>query len=368
MALILIVDDEHTLRRALRRALERGGYTVAEASNASEARERLAGDQVDLMLCDINMPGESGLDLVRDLSNSDADTGVVMLTGIDDPVVAAEALAMGSYGYLVKPISPNEALINVSSALRRRELERERLEHVRELEAKVLTRTSALRDALARLDASEQHAQRDAVDRLVTALTLRSEETGAHIERVGRYAGLLVSRHGPGAPSEEETTLAGMLHDVGKIGIPDRILLKPGPLDHDEFEIIKRHPALGYALLANSDSPVLMLGAEIAITHHERWDGTGYPAGLRDHQIPISGRIAAIADVFDALTSDRVYRPALAIDEASSVMRDERGRHFDPDLLDLFLDSIPELQTIRAACPDTPGGPLHAASASARGW
>jgi putative two-component system response regulator len=279
-----------------------------------------------------------------------------MLTGVDDPAVAEEALAIGAHGYLVKPIAPNEALINVVSGLRRRALELERREYLRELEAKILTRTSALREALQRLEETEataRHAERDTVDRLVTALSLRSEETGDHIQRVGLYSQLLARRSSVNGFSEDQICLGAMLHDVGKIGIPDAILLKPGPLTDDEFAIIKRHPALGRALLAEGESPVLRLGAEIAMTHHERWDGRGYPRGLAGDEIPIFGRIAAIADVFDALTSDRVYRRAMPISDAIALLRAERGGHFDPQLIDLFISSVDELDAVRGDHPDT---------------
>ena len=145
-----------------------------------------------------------------------------------------------------------------------------------------------------------------------------------------------------------------MLHDVGKIGVPDAILLKTGPLDEEEHAIIKRHPEMGSSLLADGDSPVLRLGAQIALTHHERWDGHGYPRGLADGDIPTAGRIAGIADVFDAMTSKRVYRPALPVTDAIEHMQSERARHFDPQLLDLFIRSIDDIETIRAAYPDTP--------------
>jgi len=355
MAQILIVDDEAALRRSLRRTLERARYVVADAANVTEAREMLAAEPVELVFCDINMPGESGLELVRTIAGDGSDTAVIMLSGIDDPAVAREALMIGAHGYLVKPISPNEALIAVASALRRRELELERRAYVRELESKVLTRTSALRDALQRLErtqASARYADRDAVARLVTALTLRSEETGAHIQRVGLYSQLLARRSGVNSRSEEEIRFATMLHDVGKIGIPDSILLKPGPLTASEFEIIKRHPALGSSLLAQGESAVLRLGAEVALAHHERWDGEGYPLGISGAAIPVCGRVAAIADVFDALTSDRVYRAAMPIGDALELMHTERGRHFDPGLVDVFVSSAHELAAIRSAHPD----------------
>jgi putative two-component system response regulator len=354
---ILVVDDEAPLRRALRRTLERAGYSVVEASDVAQARRVLEDEPVALVFCDVNMPGESGLELVRSAVATDDEIVVIMLTGVDDPAVATEALAVGAHGYLVKPIAPNEALINVVSGLRRRELELERKAYVRELEAKILTRTSALRDVLQRLERTEataRHAERDTVDRLVTALSLRSEETGAHIRRVGRYSQLLARRSGINSWSEEQIRLAAMLHDVGKIGIPDAILLKAGPLTDDEFTIIKRHPALGSSLLAEGESPLLRLAAEIALTHHERWDGRGYPHGLGGDTIPVFGRIAAIADAFDAMTSDRVYRPAVPLGEALSEIRAERGRQFDPDLVDVFASSLDELGSIREDHPDVP--------------
>ena len=191
MAQLLIVDDEEPFRRALRRTLERGGHTVHEASSVGEARAVLSTEDIDLALCDVNMPGGSGLELVRSVASEGSDTAVVILTGVDDPAVADEALAIGAYGYLVKPMGGNEALISVSSSLRRRELELARRQHVAELESKIVSRSAALQQALAQLEltrASALDAQRDAADRLVTALTIRSEETGAHIQRVGQFS------------------------------------------------------------------------------------------------------------------------------------------------------------------------------------
>ncbi len=355
MAELLIVDDEAPFRQALRRTLERSGHRVHEAASVEEARAALAVHAVELVLCDVNMPGGSGLELVRSVVEDAPDTAIVMLTGVDDPGVADEALAIGAHGYLVKPVGGNEARIIVATSLRHRELELARRHYVEELESKVLRRTVALRDVLEQLElteASARDAERDAVDRLVSALTIRSEETGAHIQRVGRFAALLARRAAVRLWTEDEICLAAMLHDVGKIGIPDSILLKPGPLDAQERAIIERHSELGSRMLADGRSPVLSLGAEIALSHHERWDGTGYPQRLAADDIPIAGRIAAIGDVFDALTSDRVYRPALPVGEAIDEMRTQSARHFDPGLLELFLGARDQLEAIRAAHPD----------------
>jgi putative two-component system response regulator len=355
MALLLVVDDEELLRRSVRRMLQAAGHEVLEAATVTEATEMISAREVELVLCDIHMPGGSGLELVRSVAGTRPQTAVIMLSGIDDPAVAEQALDIGAYGYLVKPAERNEIVITVASGLRRRELELAQNDYVRELEDKLLSRSAALRDALDRVEKSETHArasEREIVDRLVTALSLRSEETGAHIRRVGAYSAMLAAATGDDAARPEEIRLAAMLHDIGKIGVPDTILLKPGALTTDEFEAMKRHTVLGAEMLADGQSPVIKLGAEIALTHHERWDGTGYPGGLQRDETPLPGRITAVADVFDALTSDRVYREAWPIERAVDQMTQERDRHFDPDLLDLFAASVEQVDAIREAYPD----------------
>jgi response regulator RpfG family c-di-GMP phosphodiesterase len=187
----------------------------------------------------------------------------------------------------------------------------------------------------------------ETVDRLVSALALHGEETGSHIQRMSRYAAVLARQRGIETWTEDEIRIAAMLHDVGKIGIPDSILLKPGSLTEAELDVIRRHCDMGATLLAGGTSRVLVLGRRIALTHHEHWDGSGYPAGLAGDNIPIEGRIAMIADVFDALTSHRVYRPAMSINEAVEMMRAERGRQLDPELLELFEASLDEMLAIR---------------------
>ncbi|MDQ1689323.1 MAG: cyclic di-GMP phosphodiesterase [Frankiaceae bacterium] len=346
------MDDEDGIRRTVSRVLKKHGHTVEEAADVEFGRQQLALNAFDLVLCDIGMPGESGLVLVRQIAAQLPDTAVVMITGEDDPAIAAEALSMGACGYLVKPFRPNELAISVAAALRLRDLERARRGYLKELEEKVVSRTAALHRAIAQLEDTESTtgaAISEAADRLVIALTLRSEETGSHIQRMSRYASRLAVLAGIEAPTPEQLRVAMMLHDVGKIGVPDWILLKPGPLDAQERVVMERHPQMGAAILAGGQSTVLALASRIAVTHHERWDGSGYPTGLAGESIPVEGRIAAIADVFDALTSDRVYRQAMSIDDAVTVMEAERGRHFDPHLLDLFLGALDQLLAIREA-------------------
>jgi putative two-component system response regulator len=355
VARILIVDDEPEVRLLVREVLEARGHSITEAGDVAEGREHLAAAGFDLVLCDIALPGETGLALVRQVAAELPDTAIIMVTGADEPARADEALALGACGYLVKPFRPNELVINVAAGLRLRDLERSWRRHSEELESKVLRRTVALHDTVQQLEHSQETAGlalRETADRLVTALTLRSEETGEHIQRMSRYGAKLAIASGMDRWSEDEIRVGLMLHDVGKIGVPDAILLKPGLLTSEEYEIIKRHPAMGADLLGDGRSEVLSLGAQIALSHHERWDGTGYPGRLAGEAIPMPGRIAAIADVFDALTSDRVYHAARPVEQALEIMADERARHFDPDLLDVFLDSIDDMIAIREAHPD----------------
>lgn len=350
MASVLILDDEELVRRSIRRALERVDHHVEEAGEVAEARLALSRASFDVLLCDINLRGESGLDLVRQAASELPDTAVVMVTGVDDPEVADEAVRIGASGYLVKPFGPNELLINVLMALHRRNLERERRSYLTELETKILRRSSALQQAvrhLERAEASTRLAERETVDRLIVALTLRSEETGAHIQRMSRYGALLAAKRGIEEWSYDEFRIAAMLHDVGKIGVPDTILLKPGKLSEREYDIIKRHPDLGAALLSDGQSRILLLGAQIALTHHERWDGRGYPNGLAGEAIPLEGRIGAVADAFDAMTSHRVYQAAMSPERAVEILHAERGRQFDPGIVDLFLESLDEVLAIR---------------------
>jgi putative two-component system response regulator len=301
------------------------------------------------------MPGPSGLELLEKIATELPDTATVMVTGTDDTDVARRALERGAYGYVVKPFRPNELLINVMNALKHLDLEKAQRQHNQEIESKLLQRNSSLMQAIKQLEAYESTNElpwHETVDRLSRALALRDEETGRHIERVGLYCQLLAQKRGVTTWATGFIRQASMLHDTGKIGISDSVLLKPGSLTDQEMDLVKRHAELGYQLLTGSQSPLLELAASIALTHHEQWDGNGYPRGLQGEEIPIEGRIAAIADVFDALTSDRVYRPALSMDEVLSIMRNERGAKFDPLLIDLFLASIDEFVAIREAHPD----------------
>jgi putative two-component system response regulator len=280
------------------------------------------------------------------------DTAVVMVTGMDDRSYADAAIELGAYGYVLKPFKPNELIINVGNALRRRTLEIENRSSRERLEQTVLDRTAALRDTIAQLESSDAELRRlreETIRRLSWAAEFRNQETGEHIVRMSLYSALLARLAGLDADRAEAIRIASPMHDVGKIGIPDRILLKPGRLTDEERKVMEAHTEMGYRILAGSGVELLDLAAMMALTHHERIDGTGYPTGAAGEAIPIEGRICAIADVFDALTADRVYRPAFQPDEAHSLMLEGRGTQFDAELLDLFFSSFDDVLAIRRA-------------------
>lgn len=347
---VLVVDDEEPVRRLLQRLLTRAGYECDIAGSTAEARAAMTVDPFDLVLTDMTMPGESGLDLVLYLSESFPDVATVMVTGADDVGLATTALELGAYGYIVKPFEANEILINVANALRRRTLEMENRQTRDHLEQMVRERTSELWNAIAKLERAESEtraSREETVHRLSMAAEFRDDGTERHIQRMSRYCGLLAELAGEDSELVDMIRVAAIMHDVGKIAIPDRILLKPGPLTPEERAEMQEHTTIGYRLLEGSASPFLQLAASIALTHHEWMDGSGYPNGLKAPDIPLEGRIAAIADVFDALSSDRVYKSAFPIGKAVDTMLEGAGSQFDPELLDLFLGSLDRVLGIR---------------------
>ena len=269
-----------------------------------------------------------------------------MVSGMDDPKTAALAIDSGAYGYIVKPFEANEILIAADNALRRSQLEIENRVHRKHLERLVAERTADLTATVERLSQAEKAlraSQEEAIRRLAHAAEFRDPTTGAHLNRISRTCGLLAEHIGLGPSRVELIRIASPMHDIGKIGVSDEILRKPGKLTVDEMEEMRKHPVMGSEILAGSDSELLQVGGVIALTHHERWDGGGYPYQLEGEAIPVEGRIVALADVFDALTSERPYKAAFEVDHALALMTDERGRHFDPALLDAFLELVDKI-------------------------
>jgi putative two-component system response regulator len=264
-----------------------------------------------------------------------------MLTAATDTQQAVEALTKGAVGYLFKPIQWQEYAHRVRQAWERGQLLRDRRDYLRTLERRVFDQTVALR-----------LAQEETIHRLVMASACRDQETGAHIRRTGLLSECLALAAGWSDVEAEQLRMAAPMHDVGKIGIPDAILCKRGKLTDEEFAIMKRHTQIGARMLSGSSSPVLQLAEKVALSHHERWDGDGYPDKLAGEQIPEAARILTIVDVYDAISHDRIYRPAMPENVVLEIMRRGLGTHFDPQLLALFLANYEQLRAICEAHPD----------------
>lgn len=333
---ILVVDDEPNISRLVSQFLETQGYVCEPCETGAKAIEKIACGRFDLVISDINMPVMSGIKLLAAVKKSHPDIAFIMLTAVDDHRTAVRALELGAFGFIIKPFEANELFINVTNSLRRRELEMERNQYEEHLEDEVRERTAEIRAT-----------QEEVIIRLVTASGCRDEETGEHIRRMGEYASILAQALGWDAKEVDEMRLAASMHDVGKIGVADAILRKPGKLTAEEFEQMKEHTRIGAHILEGSPIMLLKLAHDIALYHHEKWNGRGYPLGLRGEAIPLCARIVAVCDVYDALVSDRVYRPALPEAKALAIVKEGRGEHFDPQILDLFLELLPQFHAIR---------------------
>jgi putative two-component system response regulator len=330
-ARILIVDDEATNVDVLRRVLERAGFTRVETTtDPREARKLYLDFRPDLILLDLHMPHLDGLGVMDELNQIAEATylPILVLTGDVTPEARRDALSRGAKDFVYKPFSTDEILLRIGTLLETRFLYLQIQSQNQMLEAKVRERTREL-----------EGAQFEIIERLAKAAEFRDDNTGQHTERVGQMAALIAKQIG--LPDSQVSLIrrAAPLHDVGKIGIPDKILLKLGKLTTDEFTLVKTHTTIGARILSGSRFPILRLAEEIAFSHHERWDGDGY-AMIPGDSIPLPGRIVAIADVFDALTQQRPYKDAWPVDHAISEIEQQRGRQFDPKLVDAFLRII----------------------------
>ena len=349
---ILVVDDDPPVREVLTAILSDAGYDVRHVASAAEARHALAHDTIALLLSDVSMPGETGLDLIRFALSEHPETATLLISGLEDPAIAQVAMEFGAYGYLSKPVRRSAVLIGVMNALWRRDMEARERAARENLERIVAQRTSALTRAMEQLERANELSgvlQAETIHHLALAAEYREPGVRGHLRRLSAYCAWLGRRFGLPA---EPLGHASVLHDVGKLAVSDSVLLKPGPLTPAERLQIETHAEIGYGMLRGSCSGVLDLAATIARTHHEKFDGSGYPRGLAGEDIPLEGRIAAIADVFDALTCDRVYRRAWSVEETVTEMRSQRGKHFDPEVLDVFLSSMGEIVGLRSALAD----------------
>lgn len=342
---ILAVDDVDMNLDMLEVILDDQGCSILKASNGRQALDLLAGNpETDIILLDLEMPVMNGFETLQYLKRSDAyrEIPVIVITG--DRAEVVKTLALGANDFLVKPYEPQELRLRVMNHVRSKKLNDITRDMNAFLEGEVVKKTAALQNAL---DLSRE-AEYEISLRLGKAAEFRDLETGMHTRRISEMSKLLASLAGLSAGECQVLHHSAALHDVGKIGIPDRILLKPGKLDESEFQVMKLHTVIGGKILSEAGRyPVLEAGQIVALQHHEKWDGSGYPTGLKGEGIHIFARIVMIVDVFDALTSARPYKDAFAIEKTVGIMQQGCGTYFDPDLLSRFIGNIERFKRVK---------------------
>ena len=360
-AKIMIIDDEELVIRVVRRFLVSDGYqnftTVTDPRQALDEIERV---KPDVVLLDIMMPNITGLDLLRVRQKVPHLQPIpyIILSATNDNQVKRQALELGATDFLGKPVDPSDLILRVQNALTVKQHYDYVSSYAAQLEAEVKQRTQQI-----------ERSREQVIHCLARAAEFRDNETGDHVLRVGKYCAIIACQLGFDEEYCRQIALAAQLHDVGKIGIPDSILLKPGKLSNAEFDImqqhcglgsqimeplavedadrIRRHADVGAFIMDGVDSPMLELATTIAKTHHEKWDGTGYPNSLKGQEIPIEGRICCVADVFDALCSERPYKSSFPMQKCLEIMLSERGTRFDPIVVDAFFERISDIEHAR---------------------
>jgi putative nucleotidyltransferase with HDIG domain len=331
-ARVLAVDDESSACKLLSLMLAPPAFHCATACNGEEALVTLQRERFDAVISDLNMPGISGMELLTQVRRRYSHMAFLVTTGVDDVDVGVQAMRCGADDYLVKPLRENAVLASLKRALQKRQLEQQVEHYRRHLEEMVAERTVELQSALQQIERSYE----DTLQALGAAIDLRDHETAGHSQRVCRYSLEIARAMGWSDKQLDSLTRGAYLHDIGKLGVRDGILLKPGPLTEEERKLMQQHVQIGFDLV--KEIPFLADAAEIILSHHERYDGGGYPRGLKGEEILLSARIFAVVDTLDAITSDRPYRRAASFEVASETILRLSGSQFDPRVVSVFLD------------------------------
>jgi len=350
MPVVLLCDDELMNRKVASKILNKEGFSIIEAVNGAEAIEVLQTHRVDLILMDLMMPVMDGFEATKVIKSDEslATIPLIILSALSDKKQIIKGLELGADDYITKPYDIVDLKLRVSNAVKIGAYQNMLKDHKALLEKEVDKKTQELQKALTEV----QNSEKDIISILGKTAEYRDNETSLHTLRVGELSAFIAQKMSWSQENVELMRLAAPMHDIGKVGIADAILLKNGKLDDDEFAQMKEHSFIGYEILSKKETPLLKLAAEIAYTHHEKYNGYGYPRNLEADAIPQSGAIVAVVDVFDALLSKRPYKEAFSLEKTLDIIRQDSGTHFHPEVVKVFMDNLDEIVEIRKSCGD----------------